>query len=539
MTSPYMQAENNAFPHIHVVIMCGEVIAGMKKLHLIWIIVASLLLICSVSWGFVWIFAAQDTIPGDVQMKVRGDDLTGRSQESGSKKEILLKSGATFAIGGLAIQTAIQELAGRQDVLEHVPLTIEANVKGGQKKTWTLAELGLHVDTKEAASAILKLQEGSLWEKARYRLQFPSKLSMAVRWNEKTFLQAITRQWGWLNANEPINAARTITEDDKVIYTPHTDVYRLDAELLFTQARQAVEAMIATDWGGINAPGDAGAERRNLAVTLPLAVRIVHPDVTLERLKSQGIERKITSFTTDFSTSGAGRAYNVSMTAKTLNGWELAPGEVFDYSKVITLTSKKYGYQEAPVILNGELVPGIGGGICQVSSTLYNAALLAGLDMVERRNHSLPVSYLPKGQDATFAEGVINFRFKNTTGKSIIIRTVVSGRKLTVKLFGTMPSNVSYTIKSNTIAIVEPSIKEVPTPIVQPGGRLLLSLGKSGYIVETYRTLLKNGIEISRERISRDTYKAQPTIYGIAAEPGAPKTENRKEKKLLEDGVAL
>ena len=102
-----------------------------------------------------------------------------------------------------------------------------------------------------------------------------------------------------------------------------------------------------------------------------------------------------------------------------------------------------------------------------------------------------------------------------------------------------MPANVSYTIKSKTIAIVEPSIKEVPTPIVQPGGRLLISLGKSGYIVETYRTLLKNGKEISRERISRDTYKAQPTIYGIAAEPGAPKTENRKEKELLEDGVAL
>ena len=115
MTSPYIQAENNAFPHIHVVIMCGEVIAGMKKLHLLWIIVASLLLISSVSWGFVWIFAAQDTIPKGVQMNISGDDSTGRSQESGSKKEILLKSGAAFTIGGLAIQAAIQELAGRQE----------------------------------------------------------------------------------------------------------------------------------------------------------------------------------------------------------------------------------------------------------------------------------------------------------------------------------------------------------------------------------------------------------------------------------------
>lgn len=510
----------------------------MKKLHLIWIIVASLLLISSVGWGFVWIFAAQDTVPKGVQIINKGGKSTDRSEESGSKNEIRLTSGASFAIGGLAIHTALQELLERQKILENVPITIEPNLKGGgQKKTWTLAELGLHVDSKEATAAILRLQEGGLWEKAKYRLQFPSKLNMEVSWNKKTFLRLITEQWGWLNANEPTNATRTITDDDKIVYTPHTDVYRLDTEMLFKKAQQAVETMMATDWG-VGAQGNAGAASKKLAVTLPLALRVVHPDVTITRLKSQGIQRRITSFTTDFSTSGEGRVYNVTMTAKTLDGWELAPGEVFDYSKVIALTRQKYGYQEAPVILNGELVPGIGGGICQVSSTLYNAALLAGLDMVERRNHSLPVSYLPKGQDATFAEGAINFRFKNTTGKYIIIRTAVSGRKLTVKLFGTMPANVSYTINSKTVATVEPPVKEVPTSVVQPGGRLLLSLGKSGYIVETYRTLLKDGKEISSKRISRDTYKAQPTVYGIAPGSGTLKGENIKEKKILEDGVA-
>ncbi|MBW7459325.1 VanW family protein, partial [Paenibacillus sepulcri] len=271
----------------------------------------------------------------------------------------------------------------------------------------------------------------------------------------------------------------------------------------------------------------------------PLAVRVASPNVTLERLKNEGVERKIISFTTDFSASGAGRAFNVSMTAKTLNGWELAPGEVFDYNKVIALTREKYGYRQAPVILNGELVPGIGGGICQVSSTLYNAALLAGLEMVERRNHSLPVSYLPKGQDATFAEGAINFRFKNTTGKHLIIRTVVENGRLTVKLFGTMPANVKYSIDSRTVKVIDPPVREVPSKAVPPGGRLLLSSGKSGYIVETYRTLTKNGKTVSRERISRDTYRAQPAVYGVSADKSGSGTDNvRKGKQIIEDGVA-
>jgi len=247
----------------------------------------------------------------------------------------------------------------------------------------------------------------------------------------------------------------------------------------------------------------------------------------------------LSSFTTDFSSSAAGRAYNVTMTAKTLNNWDLAPGEIFDYKKVIALTRENYGYREAPVILNGELVPGIGGGICQVSSTLYNAALLAGLEMVERRNHSLPVSYLPKGQDATFAEGAINFRFKNTTGKHLIIRTVVSGGKLTIKLFGTLPGNVSYAIESKTVKVIDPPVKEIASQAVPSGGRLLLSSGKSGYIVETYRTKIKDGKTVSRERVSRDTYRAQPSVYGVAEGRTNNGTDgNGKSKQLLEDGVA-
>ncbi|BBH23937.1 vancomycin resistance protein [Paenibacillus baekrokdamisoli] len=519
----------------------------MKKLHLIIIITASLLLVSSAGWGLIWIYSSRDEIPKGVRINASNSDpLVNGSGTAAGKNEQVLHSKASFAIGGLSIKNALLELTQREETLANIPLTIEVNSQAGQQHTWTLAELGILLDTKAAKAAIIQLQEGSIWDKMKIRMKFPETLLIEIRWNKQTFLSKIKGQWGFLNANEPSNAARSITADDKVVYRAHSDAYRLDAEAMFSKAQQAVEAIIAKDWGASagGASASGGIEGQQ-AVTLPLAMRVVHPDITLERLKAEGIDRKITSFTTDFRTSGTGRAYNVSTTAKTLNDWELAPGEVFDYSKVISLTSRKYGFREAPVILNGELVPGIGGGICQVSSTLYNAALLAGLNMVERRNHSLPVSYLPKGQDATFAEGAINFRFKNTTGHYLLIRTVVQDRQLTVKLFGTMSSSVSYKIDSTTVTTIEPPIKEVANAVVQPGGRLLLTAGKPGFVVETYRTKLENGKEVSRERISRDTYKPQPVIYGVSVEDkglknnaGAGKNDSNSGKKLLEDGVA-
>ena len=476
--------------------------------------------------------------------------------------EVAFKSGAGIGLGGLTVDEALSKLDNEAAKLERLPLTIKANADG-QEKTWTLGELGVSVDLQQAKNALSRLRQGGIWNKAKYRWRFPQKLIISLHWNKRAFQTGVRGEWGWMDDSDPINAKRTITEDDKVLYQEGKNAYKLDIDKLFQQACSNLGGVIVSRWsadsgdkprGGVRGelgpggaspgmPGDGSSVENEPSpeasdgITLQLQLRVVHPDVTLERLMKEGVERKIVSFTTDFSTSGAGRAYNDSMTAKTLNDWELAPGEIFDYRKVIEATREKYGYSKAPVILNGELVPGVGGGICQVSSTLYNAALRAGLQMVERRNHSLPVSYLPKGQDATFAEGSINFRFKNTTGKYLIIRTSVIGRQLTVKLFGKMPDDVSYSIDSKTVKVIEPTVKEVPSAALQAGGRLLLNAGKRGFIVETFRTMTKAGKTVSRERISRDLYPAQPVIYAVA--PGkAGRSGGQTGKQLLEDGVS-
>lgn len=218
----------------------------------------------------------------------------------------------------------------------------------------------------------------------------------------------------------------------------------------------------------------------------------------------------------------------------------LKPGDEFNYAHIIDVAKKEYGFEEAPVIVNGKLVPGIGGGICQVSSTVYHAALLIGLEITERRNHSLPVSYLPKGQDATFAEGAINFRFRNNTGKHLLILSEVSHGNLTLKMFGTFPENTEYELVSTTIETLPSPEKVIHNNSLPPGLKQVVQNGKPGYVVETYRTKKVNGKVVENVKISKDTYRPQNSIVAInpTNEVPLPDANETPKEEVVEDGIS-
>ncbi|MDQ8734002.1 VanW family protein [Paenibacillus sp. LHD-38] len=479
----------------------------VKRIHIGIIVIASLLLIAAVGWGFIWNFALQKTVPEQV-------DAGG------------------IQIGGLPVQEALDLLDQYEKSLLERTITIHTTAAASDSKQWSVSELGYTAKFDEARKALKKLGEGDIWDRAVYRYQFQKSYALLQSWKPEAFDAAVRKQWSWIEKNETKNATRTITDEDKVIYEPHADAYRLDTREL----TEKVDEWVVLEKEQIGAPVEK-------SFTAALPVTTIHPELTLDLLKDEGIERKILEFSTDFKTSAEGRAHNVTVTAEALNDWELAPNEIFDYNKLIERAEELYDYREAPVILNGKLVPGIGGGICQVSSTLYNAALRAGLEIVERRNHSLPVAYLPIGQDATYAGGAINFRFKNTTGKHLIIRTTVENRTLTVKLFGTMDADVSYDIDSVTLKTIDPIVQEISNPKLSPGQKVTVEQGKQGFVVETYRTLLRDGKTVSRDRISRDTYKAQPTVIEVGPLKGSngpsatPTPTPSTPEPLLEDGI--
>ncbi|GLX70907.1 VanW family protein [Paenibacillus glycanilyticus] len=475
----------------------------VKKLHLWLIIIFALLLIGTVGYGALSYYAGQDTVP-----------------------EKVMAGGVD--IGGMPVDDALTKLDQYEQMLESRTVTVEGNAaaKAEGNKEWKAAEIGYKAEFAGVKTELKKLRTGNAWTRAKFRYHFPTSFELKQTYDPAVFDKLVRAQWDWIDSNEPANATRTITNNDKVVYTPHTEAYRIDVEPL---EKQVASWIIVPD----NQLG--GQPEQKLSVQL--GVKTVHPDITLEKLKAEGIDRKIMELTTDFSTSAEGRAYNVTSTAKALNDWVLEPGEVFSYGDVVAKTEKEFGYKEAPVISNGKLVPGIGGGICQVSSTLYNAIIrTAGIDIVERRNHSLPVSYLPKGQDATFASGSIDFRFRNSTGKKLIIRTVVENRKLTVKLFGTMPDNIRYDIDSVLVKTVQPAVQKVTDKTLGAGQSVTVQKGSVGYVVDTYRTMFKDGKQVSREKITHDTYRAQPVIVHVAAGAGGS-AGSQNSGGVVEDGI--
>ncbi|WP_063892574.1 VanW family protein [Paenibacillus sp. Leaf72] len=493
----------------------------MKKLHLISIFVFALLLAASVSSGGLTYYAEQRTVPAGV-------------------------TAGGLNIGGLPIPEAIKLLNDYEQALGARELTVATGNAGSDRRTWKAEAFGYKADTSEVRRALQQLGKGELWEAVKYRYHFPRNFELAQTFDQALFEKLIRQQWGWLEQNEPKDAARIITDQDEIFYEPEAEAYRIEMSRLSADVKS---------WLWLAADAKFPAEQAAYNTELPILT--LSPSVTLEQLKAQGVERKLMSFTTDFAASAEGRAYNVASTAAALDNWLLAPGEIFDYSKVIRRVEEKYGFREAPVILNGKLVPGIGGGICQVSSTLYNAALRAGLEIVERRNHSLPVSYLPVGQDATYADGAINFRFRNSTDKYIVIRATSAGRKLTIKLFGKMSEDVQYRIESVTVGTLSPEVQQLQDPALPAGTRKVIAPGRNGYVVDTFRVTLENGKPPIKERISRDTYRAQPTVIHIGTgkaggtdqapapqldpAPNAPSTPNGSGTPtgpLLEDGIS-
>ncbi|MEN1759804.1 VanW family protein [Anoxynatronum sibiricum] len=235
------------------------------------------------------------------------------------------------------------------------------------------------------------------------------------------------------------------------------------------------------------------------------------------------IETVISEYSTTFNAGDAGRTANLRQGSSSIDGKLLLPGDVFSFNETTGPRIASAGYQEAPVILMGELVPGIGGGICQVSTTLYNAVIRADLQVVERTNHSLPVSYVPRGQDATVAFGSLDFRFANNEDSPIFVESEVRGNRLYVRIFGKSADRPDIELASQVVQVVEPSSETRYDNTLYEGETQVEREAKTGYRVVTHKIYRENGREIRREEISRDYYRP---VNGIILQGTKPRPVN-------------
>jgi len=451
---------------------------------------------------------------GALYMYGSGDKLPAQLQIAGWKA------------GGLTYAQFQEQFNHQLEQYGALPVHLVSSNPGVASKDLTLSQLGLVMQRDALDQAMQRLFQGTIAERiaARWSLRH-AELTLPMSIDPDKLNAAVRRAWQELYAIQPLGARRVVDPNDAIRYEPERSVPRFDTITLHKELSVQLPAFSDKPRSG------------PLSVQLPFYME--SPAVTVDMLKQQGVDRKIIEFTTSFPLSGSGRIHNIRSTATSIQDMLLAPGDIFDYSKIIEQTEAKFGYQEAPVILNGKLVPGVGGGICQVSSTLYNAVLRSGLDIVERRNHSLPVSYVPLGQDATFANGYINFKFRNNTGAYLLIRAVTTDINVTVKLYGRMPASDSYDIESKVIETIQPTIQYLHNPNIKRGTTKPINKGKEGYVVETYRYKKVNGTVVSKELISKDRYAAVPAL--VASNRADDKLENGNPNKnqtpILEDGV--
>ncbi|HCO18158.1 MAG TPA: hypothetical protein DIT39_00860, partial [Tissierellales bacterium] len=273
-----------------------------------------------------------------------------------------------------------------------------------------------------------------------------------------------------------------------------------------------------------------------------LPIEIIEPEIKAEFYER--INGKIAEFSTSFKGSAPGRVNNIRLSAKAFKGILLMPGDELSYNETTGPRRADAGYQEAPVILNGELTPGMGGGVCQTSTTLYNALLLADLEIIERHPHSMPPAYVPRGTDGAVATGYLDLRFKNNFDYPVYIDSEVIGTRVYFYIYGDMRGR-PYTVKIDTEhhATIPYKVHENFDPSLSPGYRELVQEGRTGYKVSTYKSIIKNGEVISRERISSDYYKERDFIYrvgpALAAEPiiQPPAAVDQTPVMPVEEGV--
>ena len=256
--------------------------------------------------------------------------------------------------------------------------------------------------------------------------------------------------------------------------------------------------------------------------TIPL--KITKAGKTINDLGTEAFPYLISSFSTKYDASNRNRSTNLEIAAEKINGKVLMPGEIFSFNKVVGKRTVEDGYKDAKIYADGGVVDGLAGGICQISSTLYNTVLLANLEIVERRNHSYTTSYVAAGRDATVVYGAIDFQFKNSRSYPIKIEASVKNGIAEFKMHG-MPEENEYEIRilPVTTQSIPYGTSYIDDPTLAPGRQVVVQAGHAGYKVTTSIEKRLNGTVVSKEVISNDTYNPMKTI--IRRGPVAVPTE--------------
>ncbi len=247
-----------------------------------------------------------------------------------------------------------------------------------------------------------------------------------------------------------------------------------------------------------------------------IPLKITKPTKTVKDIGTEAFPDLLATFSTNYNAGNANRTTNLKLAANKINGTVLLPNEEFSYNKVVGERTIKAGYKMAATYSNGAVVDGLGGGICQISSTLYDAVVMANLKITTRRNHQFVTSYLPAGKDATVVWGSQDFKFVNSRKYPIRITATVQNGVATIQVWG-IKEEVEYDISIETkkIATIEPTTQYISDPSLPAGQQKVVQAGSNGRKVEAYKVTKLNGQVVSTTLLSKDTYNAMKRIVRV------------------------
>lgn len=399
---------------------------------------------------------------------------------------------SSLGVGGLSYREASLYLSDHLDKVIQYPITI---VCGTMQWDLIPSEIGITTDLESILLAAFQVgRQGNLLRKIADKYQ-----SQAEGWDiphlvsiDQGKLSPILRKIAVTANIPPMDARIVLTQDDKIEIIPGYPGQKVDVSLLTNEVVAA-----------------ATRANNRLVVITP---QLVEPDFSTEDAYALGIHRCIAQYTTTFDQRDVNRVSNIRLAGSCLNGVLLKSGEFFSFNRQVGPRLGSDGYKPAPVIVDGELLPGIGGGVCQVSTTLYNAVLLAGLDVMTRSPHSLPIAYVPLGRDAAVAYDYMDLVFRNNSPYGLLISVKVDSDRLTVRIFSDAPLDRFIELDSKIVKVLEPGLIRKFDPSLGPGMVVEEKKGRRGYEVQLWRVIKIGEQVVHRELVERSIYKAQDRV---------------------------
>ena len=453
---------------------------------------------------------------------------TGRGLRRFALVALLLFGGAALGIGAAAVRDAAayagriypgvaiggitvgglspdEASAALQPVVERrlrSPLVVRL---ADREATFTHAEVGLRGRPEEAVQAAYALgRTGSLWQRARSRVLLAGRgvhLPLPFDHDTTQLHHLLADLASELDAT-PQNAQVTVRDGAVILVARSRPGQTLDVEATAARMVTALDASVPQ---------------------IEAVVTVVEPGFTTE--EAGELRARLATYTTRLA-ANPNRTHNIALASGFVRGVILPPDGVFSYNKTVGPRTLERGFKEAPVLVDDELVPGDGGGICQVSSTLFNVALLADFKILSRTNHSRPVAYLPAGRDATVVYAALDLLFRNTTGRHVLLWTEVRGSRLTISAFGTPAEAKEIAILVEDRQVIPPPSGTVTKNDPElAAGTTETREAQPGFRVKTYRVVKVGGEVVRREFIGMSYYRPVPRTIRVgtkrlgAAEP--------------------